>query len=794
MTYTFVLDTIDPTFTSADFSTVKLTVGDTAPTVPQVRCNDANTSSTNADRNPSTVSTATAGDTTVTYTCRDLAGNEVEGTKLYQVSHPLPAVPTNISIKSNNAYDSSKAQSGDIVIITFDTEAGSTVTGTIDGNNAKFTFNGTSSTLTKIITDGDSRGHVSFEFTQRSNGVYAIQQTAVKGDGSTSFVNNVGPSADVPAFNVGFKIVSTSSVVIDGITSNGSTVTLFKNGISIGTFYASGGYFKFTGVSLDEGRNVFTASSLFRDGIPSDLTLGITISFIPSLPVIPTITTTSSTTDTTPTTISGTAEAGSTVELFKGKESQGIVTASDSGAFKFTKVVLSEDPNSFTVTSTDGINVSHSPDVLVITLDTSSLSDTIDLVSNEFSFVDKYDYYPSDDDPTTDFDLTYVSILVKDTGATNDKFSGKPTPILTASQNGDDLGWSAYLVNTSIIDNDDDNSRNNIQFYYNFDSVCVNDYVSDVNFVVSFTNSDGENITASYSDDPDYVTANHPCPVSTAELLGFLDIPSLVTFDPVSASTGERFDIPYQSNTAQSNEVVTTLSVSNSDVYTVSRVNDARALAISYDSTNINSIRDTDNNKIEFIEAVDITGDSSLCPCNVVLGFDLAKLPSVVTSIQDLKIYHFTDGDTVTAEYEDNTLPVPYTTADELDITATYLIGTVVLPLERAPAANLRTVDAFGNGLDAVSVDQQVQISADLANGQDREQTFAYLVQIQDGNGVTVSLAWITGSLSAGQSFSPALSWIPTQAGTYIATAFVWESVDNPTALSPPVSITVTVQ
>jgi len=152
------------------------------------------------------------------------------------------------------------------------------------------------------------------------------------------------------------------------------------------------------------------------------------------------------------------------------------------------------------------------------------------------------------------------------------------------------------------------------------------------------------------------------------------------------------------------------------------------------------------------------------------------------------------EGDTVTAEYEDNTLPDPYTTADELDITATSLIGTIVPPLERAPAASLRTVDAFGNSLDTVSVDQQVQISADLANGQDREQAFAYLVQIQDGNGVTVALAWITGSLAPGQSFSPALSWIPTQAGTYTATAFVWESVDNPTALSPPVSTTITVR
>ena len=152
------------------------------------------------------------------------------------------------------------------------------------------------------------------------------------------------------------------------------------------------------------------------------------------------------------------------------------------------------------------------------------------------------------------------------------------------------------------------------------------------------------------------------------------------------------------------------------------------------------------------------------------------------------------EGDTVTAEYEDNTLPDPYTTADELDITATTLIGTVVPPLERAPAANLRTVDAFGNSLNAVSVDQQVQLTADLANGQDREQSFAYLVQIQDGDGVTVSLAWITGSLSSGQSFSPALSWIPIESGSYTATAFVWESVDNPTALSPPVSTTISVQ
>lgn len=151
------------------------------------------------------------------------------------------------------------------------------------------------------------------------------------------------------------------------------------------------------------------------------------------------------------------------------------------------------------------------------------------------------------------------------------------------------------------------------------------------------------------------------------------------------------------------------------------------------------------------------------------------------------------EGDTVTAEYEDNTLPDPYSTADELDVTATTLIGTLVPPLERAPAANLRVVDAFNNSLDSVQVDQQVQFSADIGNGQDRDQAFAYLLQVQDGDGVTVKLTWITGVLTSGQSFSPAASWIPAEIGTYDATVFVWESVDNPTALSPPVSTTVIV-
>lgn len=106
-------------------------------------------------------------------------------------------------------------------------------------------------------------------------------------------------------------------------------------------------------------------------------------------------------------------------------------------------------------------------------------------------------------------------------------------------------------------------------------------------------------------------------------------------------------------------------------------------------------------------------------------------------------------------------------------------------------AASLHDVDQDD---DFISVDKQVQIVADVSNSQDRVQNFAYIVQIQDQDDVTVSLAWLTGALSPKQTLSPALSWIPENTGSYTATIFVWESIDNPNALSPPLVLPLVVK
>ena len=92
-----------------------------------------------------------------------------------------------------------------------------------------------------------------------------------------------------------------------------------------------------------------------------------------------------------------------------------------------------------------------------------------------------------------------------------------------------------------------------------------------------------------------------------------------------------------------------------------------------------------------------------------------------------------------------------------------------------------------------IQVDNQVMIVADLSNGQDRNQKFAYIVQIHNENDIVVSLSWLTGNLSPYETFSPAQSWTPTQAGTYTVQIFVWESVDSPTPLSRPLLLTVNV-
>jgi hypothetical protein len=150
-------------------------------------------------------------------------------------------------------------------------------------------------------------------------------------------------------------------------------------------------------------------------------------------------------------------------------------------------------------------------------------------------------------------------------------------------------------------------------------------------------------------------------------------------------------------------------------------------------------------------------------------------------------------GNTITAEYEDNTLPNPYAVADQLNVSSVSTIGTILPPIQTISVDNTRISDKSGHTLNHVSANQLIQIATDLQNNTLKDQPFVYLVQIKDSSDVIVHLAWITGTLSSGQTLSPALSWAPQNFDTYEVTVFVWGSIENPVSLATSTSFGISV-
>lgn len=97
-------------------------------------------------------------------------------------------------------------------------------------------------------------------------------------------------------------------------------------------------------------------------------------------------------------------------------------------------------------------------------------------------------------------------------------------------------------------------------------------------------------------------------------------------------------------------------------------------------------------------------------------------------------------------------------------------------PLDRVDITNPRLVNSFGSKVsDQINVNQQVQITADVKNNQEKTQKFVYIVQVKNQNGVIITIGWISGLLNPGQTFSPALSWAPKISGEYTAEIYVWD-------------------
>ena len=151
-------------------------------------------------------------------------------------------------------------------------------------------------------------------------------------------------------------------------------------------------------------------------------------------------------------------------------------------------------------------------------------------------------------------------------------------------------------------------------------------------------------------------------------------------------------------------------------------------------------------------------------------------------------------GDSIYSKYEDNTLPSPHSILDDLDIQAEAKLDSGVIPIQRISQEVAFISDSFGMQILEPTINQQLQIVGIITNNQNYDQTFSYIIQVKDQDGIVISLSWIQGELASNQSLDLSQSWTPTAAGNYSIETFVWNSLEDQTPLSPKSSSSYIIQ
>jgi len=149
-------------------------------------------------------------------------------------------------------------------------------------------------------------------------------------------------------------------------------------------------------------------------------------------------------------------------------------------------------------------------------------------------------------------------------------------------------------------------------------------------------------------------------------------------------------------------------------------------------------------------------------------------------------------GDTLYAAYKDK-YPADYATTEKSKtFTGTAVVG---VPVERpVPASDQKFVDPnTGAEKTEGKVGETIMLQVTVTNVDATNKTFTAIFKVKDLTGATIYIGWASGTLTPGQSFTPAISWTPTAAGTYTIEVLVVKSISEPTPYSDKLSMELVV-
>lgn len=108
-------------------------------------------------------------------------------------------------------------------------------------------------------------------------------------------------------------------------------------------------------------------------------------------------------------------------------------------------------------------------------------------------------------------------------------------------------------------------------------------------------------------------------------------------------------------------------------------------------------------------------------------------------------------------------------------------------------STNISYKDKTESPTNEITINDPIEITTEITSKKEN-QSFVYLVRIDNSDGITIYLDFVEGNIPADGSSSPSLSWIPEIPGQYTTHVFLWDDLNNPTALSPPTESSFTVK
>jgi hypothetical protein len=368
-----------------------ITIDNTAPIKPVI--SSPATGDNLGDATPVVSGTAEPGSTVdvfdgATLICSGAA--DVNGDWNCTPSTPLSEGDHTLTARATDAYSNESNPSDDVVVTIDLTSPAAAISGPVDGSTiathtpaVAFTATDDNLDTVECKADGDSYAACTSAWTTASlaDGVHTVTVRATDFAGNTATATTTFTvDTTAPASTIGTKppALDNDTTPSFGFTSDDVGAT-FECRIDADAFAPCSSPFT-AGSPLSDGPHTFEVRATDAQGNTESPAAGHTWTVDatpPAKPVVTTPTAGGTTNDATPT-ISGTAEAGSSVQVFVDGNPIGTVTADGSGNWTINASHLADGPHTATARATDGAgNTGAVSDDDAFTVDTTPPGGTV---------------------------------------------------------------------------------------------------------------------------------------------------------------------------------------------------------------------------------------------------------------------------------------------------------------------------------------------------------------------------------------------------------------------------------